>query len=107
MSIFSSAKKSPTDLSAEDFKSNMDKDPKAVLLDVRTAGEVAEGTIGDATIIDFFSPNFKEEAKKLSKDKNYYVYCRSGNRSGQAVRFMEGEGFTAFNLKGGVMSWPF
>ncbi|MFT6176066.1 MAG: hypothetical protein ACJAY4_002297, partial [Cryomorphaceae bacterium] len=38
MSIFSSAKKSLTDLSAEDFKSNMDKDPKAVLLDVRTAG---------------------------------------------------------------------
>ena len=51
--------------------------------------------------------NFKEEVRKLSKDKNYYVYCRSGNRSGQAVRYMEGEGFTAFNLKGGVMSWPF
>ncbi|MCZ4409695.1 rhodanese-like domain-containing protein [Cryomorphaceae bacterium 1068] len=107
MSIFSFTKKSLTDLSAEDFKSNMDKDPKAQLLDVRTSGEVAEGKIGDAKNIDFFSPNFRDEVKKLSKDKNYYVYCRSGNRSGQAVRFMEGEGFTAFNLKGGVMSWPY
>jgi rhodanese-related sulfurtransferase len=107
MSFFSFAKKSLSDLSAEEFKSNMDKDPKAQLLDVRTAGEVSEGKIGDAKNIDFFSPNFREEVKKLSKDKNYYVYCRSGNRSGQAVRFMEGEGFTAFNLQGGVMSWPY
>lgn len=104
---FLSSKKSLTDLGAEEFKSNMAKDTKAVLLDVRTASEVAEGTIGDATIIDFFSPNFKEEVKKLSKDKNYYVYCRSGSRSSQAVGFMEGEGLTAYNLKGGVMSWPF
>ncbi|HKK39679.1 MAG TPA: rhodanese-like domain-containing protein [Cryomorphaceae bacterium] len=107
MSIFSFTKKSLSDLSAEEFKTKMDQDPKAELLDVRTAGEVAEGTIGEPKTIDFFSSNFKEEVKKLSKDKNYYVYCRSGNRSGQAVRFMEGEGYTAFNLKGGVMSWPY
>lgn len=107
MSLFSFTKKSLSDLGAEEFKSKMDQDPKAVLLDVRTAGEVSEGKIGDAKNIDFFSPKFREEIKNLSKDKNYYVYCRSGNRSGQAVRFMEGEGFTAYNLQGGVMSWPY
>lgn len=105
MSIFSFAKKSLADLSAEEFKSKMEEDPKAQLLDVRTAGEVAEGKIGSPIEMDFFSPGFREEVVKLPKNKNYYVYCRSGNRSGQAVRLMEREGFTAFNLKGGIMGW--
>jgi len=107
MSFFSFATKSPTDLGAEEFKTKMDQDPNAVLLDVRSAGEIAEGMIDDAKNIDFFSSNFRDEILKLPKDKNYYVYCRSGNRSGQAVRFMKGEGYTAFNLVGGIMGWTY
>jgi rhodanese-related sulfurtransferase len=106
MSIFSSSKKS-TDLNAEDFKSKMDQDSSAQLLDVRTPGEVAEGKIGDARHLDFFTPGFQDELKKLPKDKNYYVYCRSGNRSGQAVSLLTSEGYTAYNLKGGIMNWPY
>ncbi|MGB2761319.1 MAG: rhodanese-like domain-containing protein, partial [Maribacter stanieri] len=38
--------------------------------------------------------------------KNYYVYCRSGNRSGQACAIMKNLGFdTAYNLQGGFMNW--
>lgn len=108
MSLFSfTAKKASTDLSAEEFKSKMESDPNAVLLDVRTPGEVAEGKIGDAMNIDFFSPVFRDKVADLPKDKNYYVYCRSGNRSGQAVRFMTGEGFNAYNLDGGIMRWKY
>ncbi len=92
---------------AEDFKAKMDSDPDALLLDVRTEGEVAEGVIENAVHLDFFAPDFREQAAKLPKDKNYYVYCRSGNRSGQAVRFMTGEGITAYNLAGGIMGWPY
>jgi predicted sulfurtransferase len=57
MSFFSFTTKSPTDLNAEEFKSKMDQDTDAVLLDVRSAGEVAEGMIEDAEHIDFFSPS--------------------------------------------------
>jgi rhodanese-related sulfurtransferase len=42
----------------------------------------------------------------LDKSKNYYVYCRSGNRSGQACAIMQSVGFeTAHNLVGGFMEW--
>lgn len=107
MSFFSFGTKADTDLTAEEFKSKMDADPKAVLLDVRTAGEFASGAIEDAKNIDFFSANFRSQIENLPKDKNYFVYCRSGNRSGQAVKFMKNNGYTAYNLDGGIGAWPY
>ena len=107
MSFFSFGTKAESDLSAEEFKTKMDADPKAALLDVRTAGEFAEGAINNAKNIDFFSSNFRSQIEALPKDKNYYVYCRSGNRSGQAVKFLKSKGYEAFNLDGGIMSWSY
>ncbi|MDX1327219.1 MAG: rhodanese-like domain-containing protein, partial [Arenibacter sp.] len=44
--------------------------------------------------------------EKLDKSKNYYVYCRSGNRSGQACAIMNKLGFeNTYNLQGGIMEW--
>jgi rhodanese-related sulfurtransferase len=63
--------------------------------------------IEDAEHNDLFSPSFREDLMKLPKEKNYYVDCRSGNRSGKAVRLLTGEGYTAYNLAGGIMRWPY
>jgi rhodanese-related sulfurtransferase len=42
----------------------------------------------------------------LDKSKTYAVYCRSGNRSGQATALMAKDGFTSiFNLEGGLINW--
>ena len=44
--------------------------------------------------------------KLLSKNKNYYIYCRSGNRSGQACALLAANGFGKLvNLAGGMMAW--
>ena len=82
-------------------------DDKAVILDVRTDNEVAAGIIPKAIQIDFYrGHDFIAEIQKLDKDKNYYVYCRSGNRSGQACKIMGQLGFkNAYNLIGGMMQW--
>jgi rhodanese-related sulfurtransferase len=77
-----------------------------VILDVRTPGEFAEGFIEGAQMIDFQSGNFEAEIGSLDKDVTYAVYCRSGNRSGQAVKVMQDAGFlNLFNLEGGVIDW--
>jgi phage shock protein E len=77
-----------------------------VILDVRTPGEFAEGYIEGAQNIDFQSGNFENEIAVLDKNVTYAVYCRSGNRSGQAAKIMHDAGFhDVYNLDGGVIDW--
>ncbi len=94
-------------LSQEEWVAQLTADDNAVILDVRTDDEVAEGVIANAIHIDFFKgEDFVAEVDALDKSKNYYVYCRSGNRSGQACAIMEELGFdNAFNLEGGTLEW--
>lgn len=95
------------DLSQEEWSSQLEGDDNAIILDVRTEAEMEEGYIPNALHIDFYlGPDFLTEIKKLDKDKNYYVYCRSGNRSGQACSLMNSIGIrNAYNLEGGFMNW--
>ncbi|MFS4469446.1 rhodanese-like domain-containing protein [Maribacter sp. 2210JD10-5] len=95
------------DLSQEEWREQLEKDENAFILDVRTDDEVAEGYIPNAKQIDIYlGDGFIEEVEKLDKSKNYYVYCRSGNRSGQACSIMNSLGFeNAYNLEGGFMNW--
>ena len=74
------------DLSQQNWKEQLENDDRAVIIDVRTADEVAEGMIEGAQHIDIFGgPAFIQAVEQLDPDKSYYVYCRSGNRSGQAL----------------------
>jgi rhodanese-related sulfurtransferase len=77
---------------AEKFKSLIDQG-NGLLLDVRTSGEVANGTIEGSTNLNFNSPTFKSEVEKLDKDKPVYVFCASGGRSGNAMNMMKDMGF--------------
>ncbi len=96
-----------SDLSQEDWETQLENDNNAFILDVRTPEEVEEGYIPGATNIDIYlGQEFLEELEKLDKTKNYYVYCRSGNRSGQACAIMNSIGIeNAYNLEGGFMNW--
>ncbi len=92
-------------LSVADFATKI-SDSSVVLMDVRTPGEFASGHIAGATNLDFESGVFDQEIQKLDKSKVYAVYCRSGNRSGQATAIMAKDGFKAiFNLDGGIINW--
>ena len=94
-------------LSQEEWAEQLQQDDNAFILDVRTEEEVEEGYIPGATVIDFYlGAEFVEELEKLDKSKNYYVYCRSGKRSGQACAIMNSMGFkNTYNLEGGFMNW--
>jgi len=87
------------------FKQKM-KDKQTVVLDVRTAGEVSQGKIGDAINIDVNQANFQQQIEGLDKSKTYLVYCHSGMRSLKASRILCKEGFKqVFNLKNGYMGY--
>lgn len=70
-----------------------------VILDVRTPEEYAEGHIEGAVLLDFNSGEFAAKFEDLKRDTDYVLYCRSGNRSGQAAQMMAAAGFpSATNL---------
>jgi rhodanese-related sulfurtransferase len=77
-----------------------------VVVDVREANEVSQGKIKGAKHIPL--GNLKQRVNELDphKDQKVIIYCRSGNRSGQASEILCKQGFSkVFNLKGGVMAW--
>ena len=96
---------SAIDQSVSEFSSKV-TEAGVITLDVRTPGEFNEGHIEGALLVDFESGNFENEIAALDKTKTYAVYCRSGSRSGQAVKIMSDAGFTnIYNLDGGVIDW--
>jgi rhodanese-related sulfurtransferase len=100
-----STSSSTNNLSVTEFSSKT-AESGVVTLDVRTPGEFNEGHVEGAQLIDFQSGNFENEIATLDKSKTYAVYCRSGSRSGQAVKVMSDAGFTSvYNLNGGVIDW--
>ena len=92
-------------LAAEPFAELVDS-PGVTLIDVRTLAEFASGHIADAINIDFQSADFSSRVAALPADGRYALYCRSGNRSGQARTQMLGSGFThVSDLAGGIGAW--
>lgn len=73
----------------------------AAVIDVRTPGEYASGHLEGALNIDVQGMNFAAEIAALDKSANYVIYCRSGNRSGQAISQMQSLGFTGTLTNGG------
>jgi rhodanese-related sulfurtransferase len=103
--IFSADTKAYKSLNGRDFKEEFSKG-NSVLIDVRTAAEFAAGTLPGAKNFDITSPHFLAKVSNLDKSKDYFIFCRSGNRSAQACNIMAEQGYKVYNLKGGVNAWP-
>ncbi len=77
-----------------------------VILDVRTLREYAQGHLVEAENLDFYESDFEDELNKLSREKTYLVYCRTGKRSNKALEMMKELGFyQVYNLIGGIVKW--
>tara|TARA_B110000503_G_scaffold75951_1_gene117287 strand:- start:633 stop:941 length:309 start_codon:yes stop_codon:yes gene_type:complete len=95
------------DLTQKEWRIQLANDAEAVILDVRTEAEVAEGYVPLMRHLDIYNPSgFMDTAKQMDTSKNYYVYCRSGARSAQACAILNSLGFeNTYNLLGGFMEW--
>lgn len=94
-------------LKPEEFEAQQLADTSAILLDVRTPDEVAEGHIPGSMNIDFNNADFLVNVLDLDLSKDYYVYCRSGARSTKACLYMRSAGASGkiYNLDGGILAW--
>ncbi|HVK47219.1 MAG TPA: rhodanese-like domain-containing protein [Pseudobacter sp.] len=93
-------------ITAEELKARLDAGEKVNLVDVREPNEHAEFNIGGQLVPLGQIRNFQVDELENLKDAEVIVYCRSGNRSGQAAMLLETMGFSNVNnLAGGMMRW--
>lgn len=82
----------------------LDQKKGMVLIDVRSAKEYEKGHIPGAVNVPL--AEIGDKIKKLKKDKELVVYCRSGNQSIWAIKRLMGMGYkNLHNLKGGYYAW--
>ncbi len=93
-------------ITVEELKAKLDAGENLHLVDVREPHENAEFNIGGLLL-----PLGKVQTMQVDdiedlKNETVYVYCRSGNRSGQACLILETMGYTnVINVAGGMLAW--
>jgi rhodanese-related sulfurtransferase len=96
----------PIELDPLEFSQKLKEDVKGILIDVRTPGEYNDGHIPSSILMNIYEPTFIDDIQKLDRNKNYYLYCRSGNRSYYAGQIMMKSGFkNVYNLSSGILDW--
>jgi len=95
-----------TSLEAKDFKEKIENTSNAIILDVRTPEEFAEGHLANAQNIDWNAAESEQTLSSLDPTKAYFVYCLSGGRSASAANYLREKGFKeVYELSGGMMKW--
>lgn len=93
-------------ITVNELKARLDAGENLHIVDVREPYENVEFNIGGLLI-----PLGKIQILQIDeldelKTEEIIVYCRSGNRSGQACQILEMAGFTNVkNLTGGMLDW--
>lgn len=75
----------------------------AAVIDVRTPEETSMGYLEGAQLFDIQNARFMDNLATLDPAADYYIYCRSGNRAGQAIEIMKQAGFTGELVNGGSL----
>lgn len=92
------------EITVTEFKDLLDNKADIAIIDVREPHEHEDANLGGLLMpLNTVAQN----VAIIPKDKQVVIYCRSGSRSGNAIRFLESNfGFTnLYNLKGGILAW--
>jgi len=93
-------------ISSEELKARLDAGEKINIVDVREPHENAEFNIGGVLVPLGKIQMMQVDELDALKNEELVLYCRSGNRSGQACMILETMGFTNVkNLVGGMLKW--
>ena len=93
-------------ITSNEVKERLDKGEKLNLIDVREPHENAEFNIGGTLYPLGKIQTMQVDELENLKNEEVILYCRSGNRSGQAAMVLDMLGFkNTKNLVGGMLGW--
>jgi phage shock protein E len=90
-------------VSPEQLNEKIRRGENFFLLDVRTPAENAAAAIPGSHLIPLQELGFRMQ--ELPKNKEIVAYCKVGNRSAYASAFLAQQGYSVFNLEGGILQW--
>ena len=90
-------------LSAVEASEKMKFGKHPILLDVRQPEEFRQGHIAGAKLIPL--GDLRQRMKELPQGREIICVCASGNRSSSAAKMLQKEGYTVFDLQGGMLAW--
>ena len=85
----------------------MEENPSIVLLDVREYSEYVTERIDGSELLPLSILESSLENTYPDKSTTFIVYCRSGNRSAEAVSIMADAGYENIYDLGGILDWPY
>ncbi len=92
------------DITAQEMKERLERDPNLILLDVREPHELEIAAIKGAKNIPL--GEVAQRMSELDSAEEMVVFCKRGSRSARAIEILSSAGFKKMkNLKGGINAW--
>jgi rhodanese-related sulfurtransferase len=91
------------EISPAEFLSRRQNGEDLTLLDVREAWELGVASVPDVVHIPM--GEIASRIGELDASKETVVLCRSGKRSLEVAKYLQGNGFRTANLAGGILAW--
>ena len=91
------------DIGPDDLRTRLNEGEDVYLLDVREPAEVLDWAFPGAVNIPLGELGSRTD--ELPTDREIVVLCHSGVRSASAAQALDGAGWQAANLTGGVVAW--
>lgn len=91
------------EISAQELAERLERGEELYIVDVREPQEWEEGHIPGAKHIPL--GQLPERFRELEEDREWFVVCRSGGRSGLACELLSEYGYNAVNMTGGLLAW--
>ena len=92
------------DVTVEEAKSLVESNVSLIIVDVRTREEYDSGHIEGAILIPV--SELEGRINELSKEEEFLIYCRTGNRSSNSVNILKANGYTKiFHMNDGIIAW--
>jgi rhodanese-related sulfurtransferase len=86
-----------------DVQEKLKNGARPFVLDVREKQEMRDGYISGTKLIPL--GQLGKRMKELPENREIVCVCRSGNRSRSAAKQLINAGYSALNMKGGMLAW--